>query len=362
MAQTLRTERNGTIELLRFLFALGIVGIHLEQVSDFGLFHNGHFGVEFFFLLSGLLMAQSANRRLSEKTDVAESTRKFILKKMRTVLPYALITMIASLFLFSIPYFGHDTRSLIEDLINSLPAILMIQMSGAGFSTTMCPGILWYLSAMLLGLLILYPIYLKWNKASRAILFPLIGVFSIGFLQLRMGYITLTWESSGSIYYGFIRGLGEMALGAVCYDLAIHLRKTTFTRAGKTLIVLSELILIVTVAAFINGELINPQSASMLIVIAMLLIIVYSDVTYNLKCGKLISFLGKVSLPLFITHIAVFNIMMQWFGTDIFYGKGPEAMVLCVIVAVACYFLITFLLRYWDKFRKIFIADTSNSN
>ena len=56
--------RNSVIDLLRIIFALLILGYHgrgLLSGSDYnGAFYGGYIGVEFFFLVSGFLMAASA--------------------------------------------------------------------------------------------------------------------------------------------------------------------------------------------------------------------------------------------------------------------------------------------------------------
>ena len=72
-------QRNATIELMRFLFASSIILFHIAGTlwdrklilfssEEFKLtfFRNGYIGVEFFFLVSGFLMAKSIYRRQSQ--------------------------------------------------------------------------------------------------------------------------------------------------------------------------------------------------------------------------------------------------------------------------------------------------------
>lgn len=68
-ADMVYSKKNGTIELLRFIFCMDILLFHIEKYI-FGepslkngihvaFFPHGAIGVEFFFLLSGCLMAKS---------------------------------------------------------------------------------------------------------------------------------------------------------------------------------------------------------------------------------------------------------------------------------------------------------------
>ena len=58
-------KKNGELELLRFLFAIMILFYHTRKICpiDSGIFKHGYFGVEFFFILSGALMAKSIYKR-----------------------------------------------------------------------------------------------------------------------------------------------------------------------------------------------------------------------------------------------------------------------------------------------------------
>ena len=63
-ARSEKRKRNGRIDLLRFVFALVIMLHHSRYVlgDDHAVFIGGSLAVEFFFLVSGYLMAVSAER------------------------------------------------------------------------------------------------------------------------------------------------------------------------------------------------------------------------------------------------------------------------------------------------------------
>lgn len=55
---------NGEIELLRFVFAIGVVLVHSKNLfgEEWKYFLKGSFGVEFFFIVTGFFLAKSVSK------------------------------------------------------------------------------------------------------------------------------------------------------------------------------------------------------------------------------------------------------------------------------------------------------------
>lgn len=69
-------KRNYTLDFLKFVFAIIVMLFHSNSLtSDQGqmIFLNGRIGVEFFFLVSGCLMCESAVRQTDRQTDSLDS-------------------------------------------------------------------------------------------------------------------------------------------------------------------------------------------------------------------------------------------------------------------------------------------------
>ena len=93
-----KIKRNGTIELWRFIFSLLIVMFHSNYIpsyfsGDYNWIKSQSIGVEFFFIVSGFLMAKSAQKY---QDNVGTDTGKFILKKYLGILPVYLFAHIIS--------------------------------------------------------------------------------------------------------------------------------------------------------------------------------------------------------------------------------------------------------------------------
>ena len=101
------TGKNGRIELLRFVFALFILFFHIHkrfatEAGDAGLFfrffHHGYIGVEFFFLVSGFLLAAAASRQIGkENGSIGAETVRVTFSRIKKVFPYHLFALIVTM-------------------------------------------------------------------------------------------------------------------------------------------------------------------------------------------------------------------------------------------------------------------------
>lgn len=65
-----KSKRNGKIELLRFIFSLVVALFHfLPQIGESKLLSSGFFAVEFFFIVTGYLLAKSLSKYNYVKSD-----------------------------------------------------------------------------------------------------------------------------------------------------------------------------------------------------------------------------------------------------------------------------------------------------
>ena len=84
-------KRNCELDLLRFIFSVIVMFFHGKKMFDSydgGLFQYGYTAVEFFFVVSGYLMALSAQKYTGE--NIAADTFDFMKKKLKTLIPFLL--------------------------------------------------------------------------------------------------------------------------------------------------------------------------------------------------------------------------------------------------------------------------------
>lgn len=101
----MRTEpaggQNAMLQVWRIVFALVIFGHHTQLLlwgTDAPLLRSGFLGVEFFFLLAGLLMAASASEKpCVPAEELGTETWRFLGPKLRRLLPVMLFAFVMEL-------------------------------------------------------------------------------------------------------------------------------------------------------------------------------------------------------------------------------------------------------------------------
>ncbi|MBR5278787.1 MAG: hypothetical protein IKU23_05945, partial [Clostridia bacterium] len=91
----MNTKRNGTIDLLKFAFTVMVMLYHTGYC-----FKGGYIAVDFFFIVSGFLMAKSMKISVNNGVAAGTDTVNFILRKAKGIFPFYisawLITFIAT--------------------------------------------------------------------------------------------------------------------------------------------------------------------------------------------------------------------------------------------------------------------------
>ena len=150
-------KRNLSIDIARVMFTIIVFLNHSTNLVNPSenvplYFRYGFLGVEFFFILSGYLMCAKANRQ--KDTEVGPATLKFVFGKIKTIFPYFFAAYVIALI---IDGFGKGVRNTILHIVQSLPVLLQINMAGYNGYQVLGPS--WYISCMLLCMLVLYPPY-----------------------------------------------------------------------------------------------------------------------------------------------------------------------------------------------------------
>ncbi len=260
-------KRNGAIDFWRFVFAAILVLFH-SSMMDIALIHPGEeyifpfrlgsLAVEFFLLTSGFLFAKSMNKKKENDTLSWKSTWTFMKGKVMSFYPAYLICLILTFIAVNVTrYICHvdpylkglsKTESIRELLINFGKMIYeatLLRNFGLDFERLLDQA--WYLSAMILVLLLLYPLYAKNKRRFEYFIAPVIAVGLLGFMFMH-GQSLLNPSKKYELFYkyaftykGNVRALAEICLGVVCYRVCEWLKKLDFSKLGKVLLAVIEL-------------------------------------------------------------------------------------------------------------------------
>lgn len=354
--------RNGKIEFFRFCFCITVIFYHLNQSyfdlkyefgEYFSFFRYGKIGVEFFFIVTGFLFARSCYKNKDVNVPLGKDTIQFVFHKWLAIFPYHAIaffvTFIAIVFIRDYSFFESVAR-----LVKSLPNFFLIQKTGI-YSEDII-GVEWYISVMLLSLFILYPICKKYYEVFTRIVSPVIGIFLIGYLCEKYGYVSGVSAWDGIISKVQLRGLAEICIGVFTFEVSRFIHKYSFSKILRFIFSIIEYGCYVAVLLFSCSQVSIKYEAYALYALAAAVCLSFSGLTFgsSLFQNKVFLFLGKLSLPIYLSQTAV-RLLVQYFF------KGRLSILIQVEMIMAGIFLLSlFIYVTGNKVKKIIISFLKN--
>jgi len=297
---------NGEIELLRFIFAIGVVLVHSTHLfgDEWKYFHKAGFGVEFFFLVTGFLLAKSISKVNKERhyENLVKETLLFIRKKVSAfyleLILAATFGLIFILFTSILP-----KKEIFLIFCQSIPHDCLL-LFATGFWKKNINGPVWYLSTMLLCIMLYYPILRTAPEWLKKIGIPVFSMCLLGWMVKTYGTILGPGVWTGFTFRGNIRGFAEIGIGVTIYYIVQELQNINFSRISKIILMIFKWIGLVVIIRWILVGSTNKFLPLYVIILIASLIIVFSQqafdngIYHNQGCY----FLGKISMPLYLCH------------------------------------------------------------
>ena len=268
--------KNASVELLRFLFTSIIIFFHINldlwdqkkviavvREIPVTFFKHGNIGVEFFFLVTGWLMAktiytkyiqpresgvntggaipvESADARKSADTGkrpagkagrgrLMEGTVQFVRHKANAIFPYYLLACALTVV---IQFLTERTLSL-DYFLRRLPSLFFLQRMGFGKPFIGCT---WYLSSMLLALFVVYPLCRRFYHVFTLAAAPLLCAVLLGAIIICTGSLGNIEDWFFITYKTNIRAFAEISLGATAFEISRRMQGHVHSRAGRILL------------------------------------------------------------------------------------------------------------------------------
>lgn len=362
-----QVKRNGIVDFMRLCFCMVIVIFHgrnLGGTSQIALFREaGYIGVEFFFLVSGFLMAKSAAKRQEDCARIGPETIKFIWNKIKPMLAYYVFAVILS--------YGRTIY------VEAMPANVAFRnffygvwdlcfLRASGIKTYGLVRATWYISAMLLAMLVLYPMLRKWKATFTHIIAPVIAVFFLGYLSQNFGNLNQYVKDFRLIYTGVMRALAELSLGCICYEVCEKMKGVRYTAFSRVLLTLAEVVGYGSVILCATQLPVKQFDFVMLLILAVSVTISFSGqgISAPLFQGKIFAWFGKLSLCIYLNHMAVKDAVAEFHPKAWGYKKLMCIYVFGVIlVSLLCMLWEMGLQKFWGKFgpriRRLFVKQIS---
>lgn len=301
-ATTFHMHRFNTLDGMRGLAAIAVMVYHYTQGKDFALFDNGDLAVDFFFCLSGFVLAYSYKEKIS-----SFGAAWFLKKRIRRLYPIYLIGIALSLLVACLTASPSDF--LYPMLLN-----LFYLPYFPGFSTTETHALFPYNAPawslffeFFVNALFAWTIFkcrIKWLYAT--IILSLVWLVSY-----IIFYKTSTpgWGTS-NFFGGFPRVFYSFAMGV----LLIEFTKKIKTRNSN----LASFIIIGTLAIALIVHHMNGYF--WLVSVAILVpIFVYAGAIFRFESTTMrwtSNYLGMVSYPIYCLHMPLYGLITYTIGDD----------------------------------------------
>lgn len=355
-------KRNGNIELLRAVFALGILFLH----TNLSYFHcrGGYLGVEFFFIVTGIFMGQklhSGSDNMTWEEAVTDSSNE-VKARIKAIFPLLTVSTLIGL---GVRFLTGMEKA--ESLTYVLGDLFLVQ--SAGFYVLSATGTVWYLCALFMALWLIGPVARKQYRIYTEYAAPLLVPVSMGVLTRRYGSLDCPNEMLfGWINTGVVRAVSMISLGMLVYEISVRLRQTTLTDFARRLCTFGEIFLYFTVFLHIVFyKTTNPFFGGVdgIIVLCLGLAMVITESGQSYLDGRfdhpVVYFLGKFSSVLFLNHyywVKKMPMIFQRFSLDI----DKDTAKLCGIAAAfVTSFMVYILMKYKDmalkKLRECLVTE-----
>lgn len=352
------TKRNGTIDFLKFIFAVIIMMHHSYQF--YPLLTEGFIGVEFFFMVTGWLLAKKiATIPPHLVENIWDFNMKFVIRKIKAFYLEFFVATLTALFILRICLF-HPPEDLFKIFLFTGDDLLLLQIFGFPvYSTT---GVVWFLSAMISALFILVPIILKFRNCFLKFIAPLLIIVLFGYMSYKYGHMNAIMKPvfGGFLHIGLLRAIADITAGYCLYFVSVKIKALNLTNIGVCFITLIEIsCYTISLYLIVTTEEYGYVDFTIVALMAMGISISFSERSLLFKfLQNDISFiLGAFSLNLFLNHFYIARIISVLGGdTDIlvkfvYYILGA---VLCSVLN----FILAKLIRKLDfNPAKIFIKN-----
>ena len=220
-------KRNGEIEVLRLFFTIAVLIFHSQFVSNgdtYPMFHGGWLGVEFFFLVSGYLMAAYEDRlpALTDHRKIGSDTVCYVLRKAEILYPYMAFAIVANLLGWRAftngmafpPFAAGELKGFASSLLN------FIFPYSLGYKDYSYLGYSWYLSAMIWGIMLIFPLLRRNRNLFYCVLAPVFVALGLGYYSGHYDILGFVYANGDLLSGGLIRGIAEMSMGCLCYKIS----------------------------------------------------------------------------------------------------------------------------------------------
>ncbi len=348
-------KHNGIISVWKFIFVFAIVLRHSSKFATKGvvpLFKGGSIFVEFFFLVSGFLMAKSFFEKKPISSNIITSTWKFLWRKITQLFPYVFFSFLLTSSILIIV-----TSTTTYQWATKIWELLFLKMTG--FRMAGSNVVAWYISAMLIAMMVSYPLLWKYKKVYSQLIAPILVILLSGYMSHEYPNLANLSEWTVFGYLGTLRAFLEINMGIISYEICKKLKNVNFTKLGRLLLTIIEIGLFSFMLFAANYSKFHVLSIDYiyLFLFFIAITIAFSELTltYKFCCNKCFYYLEKISLPLYLNQFFFIYIIryIDYFKSYSYYEKTFIYVIANLLFAIITIYIVNFLLKCYQKVIKI---------
>jgi len=314
-------------------------------------------------MVTGVLLAMSAKKVQIEKNQIPSYTWTFIKKKINSFLPYYIFSLLFQLIFYICLTLKVSFVDIIRGFIKSIPRFLFFDCFGLRENTLYIHlSVDWYLSVMISAIIILLPLLLYNYEFTSKLICPLIAAVCLGYTFLQYGSVVVNSKETYTYIDPFlVRGVCNIALGVFGYEIALSIKEWKITKLSKILLTVLKWVCFFGVLFYAYNDFDKELTMLQITILLMGIVLSFSDNTYNIPYTSLTSFLGKLSLPLYLTHFCIRNICIYTIGRDTEKWIVWIIIILCPVFAYVVMVVTDFTVKIISKTKKLFVMSQGDS-
>lgn len=331
-----KPNRNYELDFFKLFFAIMVFWTHTSDLIYSGEKivvppMLGRVAVHFFFILSGMFMANTISGQNYDGNEPGKAAAAFVLKKFKSIS----LNFIIAFLVCTAAYVATMSKNLndaLKTLAAAVPEMLFVQNSPKAIINQP----LWYLSAMFLCMLPLAYMLYKKRDFTLHIFAPVTAVLLYLFMwHANKNAIPLAYNFYGIVSGGIIDAVFGLCSGICAYNIFIALRRNS--KSIRILLTVTEVLLYGIFFGTWFGLRTAKTTMSVLLLLPIAIAITFSGQSYIgcLFTFKWMKCFAPLSLMIYLNHFAAQLIVNKFFAEKIY---SESVLLMALFTAAICLF------------------------
>lgn len=277
------------------IFFIYLIVVWHSRLLD-GIVNHGYIGVEFFFIMSGFFLRKSF--RNSDKNMLSYARRRIRKLYPHYILSFAIMLGVSVL-----------TGVYVKESYNCVAEVFMLQ--NLGFTRGGVNYPCWYLSVLFWGSLLLFGCMKYLGRPINTAILTMLPIFYYGYSIIFEDGRAEIWNTAHGVYLPLIRGLADLSLGIILYNIYEILQRKKLYRF-KMAVCVTEIVSFLLVIALI----VCPLNLD---VVTVLMISIFILATLNeqsiLECigrFRIVQWISQYEYAIFLNHAVIVMLFRKY--------------------------------------------------